>query len=222
MKRIWLSLAIALILSMATMASAATYNFYDNLYNRDGSVSRIDPWGLTPLPFDFGALSLSTSFTTQGSHSITLMMDAEIDQAINTFFNETGTTHGSVAAGQSWQIGDPMVLGGIYDLTAAGALTNSDLNGGRPNDVALALGWNFTLGALQTATVSFYLSDALPISGFYLEQYDPDSQASLYFSSTLKIEDTNPNTVPEPSTFLLLGSAIAGLALYRRRAGKSA
>lgn len=214
MKRIMIFIAMALVMSVASMASAVTYNLYDNVYNRDGSISK--PFGSSP--FDFGGLSTGVDITSSGSHSIVLLMDAEIDQDINTFFNEIGSANGPLAAGQSWQIGDPLFTN-IYDLVNAGALTNSDLNGGEPNDVALALGWNFFLDTGKKANVSFLLTDVLPDSGFYLAQYDPDSQATLYFSSKLKIEDNgggNPS-VPEPSTFALLGSALVCFGFYARK-----
>ena len=51
-------------------------------------------------------------------------------------------------------------------------------------------------------------------------QTDPDSQATLYFSSTLSIEEGGGgggNVIPEPSTFVLFGTALAGLGLYMRK-----
>jgi len=212
---------MTLIVGMATLASAATYNFYDNLYHQDGLASRIDPWGGSALPFDFGGVSLGRTITAAGNHNVVLMVDAEIDESLNTFFNELGSAHGSLAAGQSWQIGDPMAAGGIYDLTLGGALTNSDLNGGQLNDVALALGWNFTLGADQKANLLFALSDTLPDSGFYLEQYDRESDAHLYFTGILQIVEGGTPTVPEPSTLLLLGAGLAGAWLLKRRDARS-
>ena len=215
MKRSVLSIAMGILLAMATAASAATFDLYGlgSLVNRDGIVS--NPANI----FNFSSLSLKPVFTTAGSHSAFLLLDAEIDQGLNTFYNEVGSAHGLLGAGQSWQIGDPMVSGGVYDLTAAGALTNSDLNLGLANDVALALGYNFTLTGSQMASLDFYLSGTKPTSGFYLEQYDPESDVSLYFNSKLTITDKNP--VPEPSTLLLLAAGVGGIAIFRRRFPRS-
>ena len=71
----------------------------------------------------------------------------------------------------------------------------------------------------ETATITFFLQDALPPGavplGLYLTQYDPDSQSSIYFWSRLTIG--GGGQVPEPATMLLMGLGLTGVAVFRRR-----
>ena len=60
----------------------------------------------------------------------------------------------------------------------------------------MALGWNFSLVAGESAQVSFSTSQIAPTSGFYLVQIDPDSDASVYFSGAATITG-RPNAVPD-------------------------
>lgn len=69
--------------------------------------------------------------------------------------------------------------------------------------------WIFTVDAGFPAIVEFNLSNVAPLSGFYLEHNDPDSAASVYFSSELEI-------VPVPSA-VVLGAIGIGLAGWIKR-----
>jgi hypothetical protein len=221
MKRIWIVLAMVMVVCSASLASAATFTMFESFTNKDGVLT----WGADPLAipvstsYDFTtAQTWSTTFNTVGSHNFGVFVDPEITETVNTFFNETGNAVVDAAYADSrlsWAIGDP--LGSIwYDVQNNNALGNGYV-GPATGDVSLALMWNFNLNPNETASLFFSLSDTKPLSGFYLEQ--TESLASLYFSSTLVITDNgNGGTpVPEPSTIVLLGTALAGLGMYARK-----
>lgn len=111
------------------------------------------------LSADQADLVLTYSFTNttaaaMGSLRFFVLLDAEIDQAANTFFNEYGTLKGVVGRGAAdgspdqWQIDEPGFLTGtLYRNLFLGSLSNSNaIPQGAPNDTSLALG--FTLGSL--------------------------------------------------------------------------
>ena len=84
----------------------------------------------------------------------------------------------------------------------------------------MALGWGFTLAAGETATVKFTLSETAPTGGFFLTQTDPNSQKSLYFSSTNTIRGGSTSVPDGGSTLAMLGVSFAlmGAALRRKSA----
>jgi len=162
-----------------------------------------------------GLGSLSITITGAGVHFVGAFFDHEIDEAINGFSNETGSVSGSPAVGQAWEIDEPgYVNGDIFENFQSSALDNgigTSVYGDTsfPEDVSVAMGWNFSLNAGDTATIDFILSDLVVPAGFYLTHADPDSSANIYFSGNLTV--TPGGEVPEPCTMLLLGTGVLGL-----------
>lgn len=223
--RRWM-LAGAAALVTSTQASAAAVTLFEYAFNIDGQVANITQGDVVPLAADLSAFDTSTglgkitlSLSGSGAHSVSLFLDHDIDEAINTFFNESGRATGTPAAGQSWEIDEPgNVFGDIYTNFKLGALDGSNaLPAGAEDDVSMAMGWSFVLGAGQQAVIDFSVSPNAPAGGFYLSQVDADSNASLHMWSGLTIIDQNQN-VPEPASWMLVAPALAGLVLLRRRA----
>ncbi len=209
----------ALLLCFGSFSANAAVALFDYGFNIDGSISY--PFDGDPIPAgidisgfdDFTGLgTIEVTITGTGSHNFGAIFDHEIDEPINTFYNEVGTEHGTAAANQGWEIADP-VSDFIYDdfetddlLTWAGNYN--------PDDVAMAMSWEFLLAPGEQALISFALSDTSPLGGFFLEHSDPDSQISIYLSSTLGI---SLSPIPVPAAIWLFGSGLLGLIGFSRR-----
>ena len=217
--------AIVFCCSVSTSANAAIALF-DYGFNIDGSVSY--PFFGDPIPaaidisgFDdiTGLGTINVTITGDQTHYFAAFFDHEIDEPINTFFNESGSVDGTAAAGQSWEIDEPEFLfGDIITNFEANNLDNfNGVPAGLEDDVSMAMGWDFSLVAGETATIMLMLGVDDP-GGFRLKHTDPDSNESFYLSGTLGI---SLSPIPVPAAIWLFGSGLVGLIGFSRRKAKA-
>lgn len=216
-----------LLLLNAPRASAGVIELYDWGLNLDGTtycgLVGCDNTGL-PLPtnidasgFDFstGIGAIDITVTGVGVHAIDVLFDHEIDNPINNFFNEFGSANGLPGVEQSWEIDEPdFIFGNIWSNFHISLFDNvNGVPAGLEDDVAMGLGWDFTLSGGDIATIAIRVSKDTPTAGFYLAQTDPDSNDSIYFSGNLNISSTS---VPEPSTLAIFGLGLITLSMRRK------
>jgi len=222
MKKFRLSCAVCALYTLSfSVADAATIDLFEWALNIDGAVS--NPTQGDPIPSGVnvagfndstGLGAISITIIGAGSHAFDAFFDHEIDEAINTFFNENGAVTGASAAGQSWEIDEPgFIFGDIYTNFMNSNLDNINaVPAGLEEDVSMAVGWDFVLAAGEQATIDILLSLSAPTSGFFLTHSDPDSDESIYFSSTLSISQ-----IPIPAAVWLFGSGLLGFIGIARR-----
>lgn len=222
---LWAGAALLAMSSLSVQAVPVDLSLSEYGFNIDGTVtSNAAPAGVNIGGFNTatGLGSITATITGAGAHSFDAFFDHEIDQFDNTFFNESGFASGVAAAGQSWEIDEPgFVDGDIYDNFLDSLLDNgigTSIWGDTifPDDVSMAMGWDFNLLAGESAIITLLLSDTDNGGGFFLTHSDPDSQYEFYLSSTLTIRGGGVPT-PEPSILLLLGVGLAGMVVNRRR-----
>ena len=225
MKKLLIVFLSILFLAFGASGALATSVLVDWAFNVDGTT--YEDWLGDTMP-TIGSLDseglgeLTWTTDVVGDHKFIAFFDHEIDEATNTFYNEYGDTVNTPEATQSWEIDEPGwggIVGDIYDNVIAGALDNTNaVPSGSEDDVSWAMGWNFDLAAGYVATITLSLTDVIDLTTteFYLEQIDPDSNETIYFSSSLDIVPSGA-PVPEPGTMLLLGTGLIGILGFGRK-----
>jgi hypothetical protein len=226
--------SIALLGMSGWSANAATIDLFEYGFNIDLALTESAFGDPTPSNVDASGFSFSDglgqidiTLTGAGAHNALVYFDHEIDEAINTYFNENATSGGSLASGQKFEADEPgFIFGDIYDNFLANSLDNTNgVTIGSEDDVSMAISWDFVLAAGQTAVASFFTNVVNGAgSNFWLSQNDPDSNASFFFWSTLTITDAPidppidpPIGMPEPSMLVLMTFGMLAVFGLRRR-----
>ncbi len=214
------------ILSMIFTSNSEVITLKDWAFNVNGtcyeSVNEILPVNMNDDLFDweigFGQLSIDFASGAAGDYIFLSFFDYEIDEKINTYFNESGEAIGTTDENLVWEIDEPgYSFGDIYDHVLYGELFDNTNNipVNFEDDVSMGLGYLFHLESYQSAVIDITLTTSAPGGGFYLMHSDSESGTpnNIYFSMALNISGKPPvdppTGVPEPGIlFFLMSSAI--------------
>lgn len=157
-------------------------------------------------------------------------LDAEIIETGNTFFNEYGGTVGTPGSGSgdgdpdNWEIDDPYsgnimafnLYNGVLDNT--NAVDTPSLVTPFCCDVAMALGFFLgDLNPLDVATITMLISTDRSYLGSYALRHFDDTSTNKDITFSGQSSVSGPSPVPEPGTWLLMGTGIMSLAALRFR-----
>jgi len=195
---------------------------------------------------DFTGVNVGGFNTTTGLGTLTYtynpapgtyFFDAFFDHQLNlAFFNEYGTVNnvGSLAANQTYEIGDSFASNIYPDVQAGGALLNTNSLAGTASnfnnacvgancngDFAAAMGFAFTLGAGQQELITFNVSHTDP-GGFTLQDTHPvdpanPTQLNLFINGSAVTEPIGTTTVPEPGSLFLVGTGMLIASAFLRK-----
>ena len=169
------------------------------------------------LSADLADLVLTYTFTNTTSTAFSnvaffVLLDAEIDEATNTFFNEYGSTSGALGEqgydASQWQIDEPGFQNGtLLKNLFAGALNDSNsVPASALNDVATALG--FSLGTIQpgiAAAVKVMISEqGHALSGFALAHHDSDPASANTVITVSGVLSATPSQMLHPGQPMLV------------------
>lgn len=173
------------------------------------------------LSSDQADLALTYTFTnTTGTVFSNLyffvLLDPEIDEQTNTFFNEYGATNGVPALhgydASEWQIDEPgFQAGTLLKNLYVGALNGSNsVPAGASNDVAMSLGFSLkNLNPGAASTVQILISEqGQALSSFSLSQHDKDPASTTVITLSGVIPGTASQMANPTHEMLVLNGQV--------------
>jgi hypothetical protein len=153
---------------------------------------------------------------------VSFYADYDVSFSLYGSFDDFASTSGALPAGLSFSVNDPNTSS-LFTQFSSNTLDGKNLlvPSGPPTnccDVAFALSLgNINVAAGGSTTATFVVSDPAPASGFYIQQTNQDTNASIYLQGNVGGLGPAP-AVPEPSTFgmvLLTGSFLVAWKRFR-------
>jgi hypothetical protein len=245
-KSIALQFATLALAASAFHASAATQvGLADWCVNLNGDINTACNGGGGGGASGTGSISLSsfstllengTNNNTLGSITVTLGAGAnqyvgfyaDYDVSYNTqgSFLDSASTHGAVTAGETYEVDDPN-SSNIFNDFSGNSLNDKNNVGtpaNKPPTVCCDVSFAMMFGGLGPGTVTFTVGIGAPASGFYIEQTNVVTGASIFLSGLYTpsgMMPPPPPGVPEPSTFFMgLGAMGLAWAFKRRRSAE--
>lgn len=194
--------------------------------NATTMMSGIEGYSSSTLDYETGLGTITFAYDAPGDYSVVSFFDIDMSEDENTYWNESAEVFGTSEVGLSWEVDEPgYEFGDIrtYSINGdeyVGNFENNTLDNynaieeGWPNDVSVALGWDFALADAESAVITYSISNDMPTNGFFITHDDLASDEHAYFTTNLAIQ-----SIPEPVTgsLIALGLIIIGLFEVRKK-----